>query len=108
MCFFFFFQAEDGIRDRDVTGVQTCALPIWVQTGWAFAPPARPIGLQAVTGRFTIVPDPDHPSVSMQLVLEQLSLGGEPPADTVMDVEELGAQAPILLAALLKVVFAEA
>src|SRR5437667_8844299 len=27
--FFFFFQAEDGIRDRDVTGVQTCALPIF-------------------------------------------------------------------------------
>src|SRR5574343_822567 len=26
--FFFFFQAEDGIRFRDVTGVQTCALPI--------------------------------------------------------------------------------
>src|SRR3989442_10530354 len=25
---FFFFQAEDGIRDADVTGVQTCALPI--------------------------------------------------------------------------------
>src|SRR6266498_4963933 len=25
----FFFQAEDGIRDADVTGVQTCALPIW-------------------------------------------------------------------------------
>src|SRR2546426_5770243 len=29
MClFFFFFQAEDGIRDYKVTGVQTCALPI--------------------------------------------------------------------------------
>src|SRR2546421_6780625 len=27
--FFFFFQAEDGIRDLIVTGVQTCALPIW-------------------------------------------------------------------------------
>src|SRR2546430_13417379 len=26
--FFFFFQAEDGIRDLTVTGVQTCALPI--------------------------------------------------------------------------------
>src|SRR2546421_5298495 len=26
---FFFFQAEDGIRDLIVTGVQTCALPIW-------------------------------------------------------------------------------
>src|SRR5215469_890126 len=28
LCFFFFFQAEDGIRDLYVTGVQTCALPI--------------------------------------------------------------------------------
>src|SRR5260221_1422729 len=28
-CFFFFFQAEDGIRDHCVTGVQTCALPIF-------------------------------------------------------------------------------
>src|SRR5690625_7659796 len=27
--FFFFFQAEDGIRDGHVTGVQTCALPIF-------------------------------------------------------------------------------
>src|SRR5947207_12350727 len=27
-CLFFFFQAEDGIRDHCVTGVQTCALPI--------------------------------------------------------------------------------
>src|SRR5207248_8709243 len=38
--FFFFFQAEDGIRDRTVTGVQTCALPIFSDerrgyyTGW--------------------------------------------------------------------------
>src|SRR5438046_1709667 len=33
--FFFFFQAEDGIRDWSVTGVQTCALPIlatWTTT----------------------------------------------------------------------------
>src|SRR5437667_3179531 len=34
----FFFQAEDGIRDRDVTGVQTCALPI-------FAAPAVSAGM---------------------------------------------------------------
>src|SRR5260370_22806035 len=27
--YFFFFQAEDGIRDSSVTGVQTCALPIF-------------------------------------------------------------------------------
>ena len=30
VCVFFFFQAEDGIRDSPVTGVQTCALPIYV------------------------------------------------------------------------------
>src|SRR5689334_23739760 len=29
---YFFFQAEDGIRDGTVTGVQTCALPIWMAT----------------------------------------------------------------------------
>src|SRR3712207_8816473 len=31
MYIFFFFQAEDGIRDIGVTGVQTCALPIYIQ-----------------------------------------------------------------------------
>src|SRR5256885_12741406 len=39
--FFFFFQAEDGIRDYKVTGVQTCALPISLRLGaprrWRFA-----------------------------------------------------------------------
>src|SRR5207248_7611430 len=48
---FFFFQAEDGIRDRTVTGVQTCALPIslagpggcgWPGPGPASAPRCRP------------------------------------------------------------------
>src|SRR5690606_40353404 len=44
--FFFFFQAEDGIRDFHVTGVQTCALPISKQisgrAAWAaFSPPGR-------------------------------------------------------------------
>src|SRR6266581_7397231 len=39
LLFFFFFQAEDGIRDGRVTGVQTCALPIYCGTipegnGW--------------------------------------------------------------------------
>src|SRR5207245_6154100 len=43
--FFFFFQAEDGIRDATVTGVQTCALPIFEgQLGAIFAP--RPFGRQ--------------------------------------------------------------
>src|SRR5206468_6330660 len=37
LCFFFFFQAEDGIRDLIVTGVQTCALPISVARALAEA-----------------------------------------------------------------------
>src|SRR5437763_14115121 len=48
MCFFFFFffQAEDGIRDTSVTGVQTCALPIYCEhaaAGFRSPPgPAQP------------------------------------------------------------------
>src|SRR3712207_7711976 len=34
---FFFFQAEDGIRDIGVTGVQTCALPILIEAiAWKY------------------------------------------------------------------------
>src|SRR5689334_23565632 len=36
---FFFFQAEDGIRDGTVTGVQTCALPICDPNKWASLAP---------------------------------------------------------------------
>src|SRR5882762_4061010 len=36
MYVFFFFQAEDGIRDSSVTGVQTCALPICPESGKTF------------------------------------------------------------------------
>src|SRR5438105_9141886 len=38
--FFFFFQAEDGIRDPLVTGVQTCALPIYSPGAKAYVAPA--------------------------------------------------------------------
>src|SRR5207237_10692283 len=40
---YFFFQAEDGIRDSSVTGVQTCALPIFSVLFWCWppGPPAR-------------------------------------------------------------------
>src|SRR5256885_5693669 len=36
--FFFFFQAEDGIRDYKVTGVQTCALPISIPIHSGYLP----------------------------------------------------------------------
>src|SRR5438309_1325458 len=47
---FFFFQAEDGIRDGTVTGVQTCALPIWPGTG-ARRRHRRPESVEDAAGR---------------------------------------------------------
>src|SRR5256886_2800279 len=45
LLFFFFFQAEDGIRDLTVTGVQTCALPIcFCGRSRGSRPPPRPPG----------------------------------------------------------------
>src|SRR6266498_5420675 len=63
---FFFLQAEDGIREADVTGVQTCALPIWdrpleadVEVG------ERLVAVEGVSGRPHVAkgqPDPGcHP-----------------------------------------------
>src|SRR5690554_6999173 len=43
--FFFFFQAEDGIRDADVTGVQTCALPILIVFTFFFSVECKAWGL---------------------------------------------------------------
>src|SRR5262249_59416384 len=45
VCVFFFFQAEDGIRDWSVTGVQTCALPISQRAALALGidPKLRPL-----------------------------------------------------------------
>src|SRR5687767_15238753 len=47
---FFFFQAEDGIRDKLVTGVQTCALPIF---GARYLP--RDLEALAMDGRIVII-----------------------------------------------------
>src|SRR5438876_12130526 len=44
--FFFFFQAEDGIRDGRVTGVQTCALPILRGTAVDFRVEPAGLGVQ--------------------------------------------------------------
>src|SRR2546426_8000937 len=51
---FFFFQAEDGIRDYKVTGVQTCALPICVAALLECARAGR------VSGRVEVRPDEER------------------------------------------------
>src|SRR6478672_9850977 len=52
MFFFFFFQAEDGIRDLIVTGVQTCALPIWLRV--AELADAAPVVVAGEEHRFLV------------------------------------------------------
>src|SRR5260370_30228363 len=47
----FFFQAEDGIRYSSVTGVQTCALPIWPGRGERPDPRRAGVGLACGKGR---------------------------------------------------------
>src|SRR2546427_9319783 len=75
--FFFFFQAEDGIRDLTVTGVQTCALPIcfrlrgvptfvfrslYIQAGRG-SPVARELSrnLASASDKLTVLRDPASP-----------------------------------------------
>src|ERR1039457_7672851 len=45
-----FFQAEDGIRDYKVTGVQTCALPIWIEASYVKCPEPRKIMVPTILG----------------------------------------------------------
>src|SRR5256885_4671999 len=47
---FFFFQAEDGIRDYKVTGVQTCALPIFLHNLVHISPTGCPHAVQNTSG----------------------------------------------------------
>src|SRR3712207_6285285 len=61
---FCFFQAEDGIRDIGVTGVQTCALPL-------AAAAAAEEGL-AGDVIVTAVSDEEHSSIGVQAVLERI------------------------------------
>src|SRR6266542_5047279 len=56
--YFFFFQAEDGIRAATVTGVQTCALPISRGRGSARGSRDLPVSDLTMRVRDAMVPDP--------------------------------------------------
>src|SRR2546430_13520814 len=59
--FFFFFQAEDGIRDLTVTGVQTCALPISMLYGCRLNRSTRVKPVLATPNRFLTSSRPPLP-----------------------------------------------
>src|SRR5205085_3496433 len=58
---FFFFQAEDGIRDLTVTGVQTCALPISM-TYKCWQGPTRPVSNGGTVVRLVLQSNEDAPA----------------------------------------------
>src|SRR5206468_10073130 len=82
---FFFFQAEDGIRDLIVTGVQTCALPIcyaaqggdWGAAVTTWMASQRPAGLAAIHLNLPVLLNPppigDEVTPAEQEALDQLT-----------------------------------
>src|SRR2546429_8385674 len=88
--FFFFFQAEDGIRDVAVTGVQTCALPISKEPavgcaaaisarahiiGKAINAPATKLRITAGPASFTAMALPRNSPVPMVLPRPSMEIG---------------------------------
>src|SRR6266508_5130993 len=88
--FFFFFQAEDGIRDGHVTGVQTCALPI------SNLEPGDPPGLSEQTW-FTL-PGPVFPYGAYAVAIEIDPATGVLTVDRVVAVDDAGRLVNPLLA----------
>src|SRR5690349_24494637 len=75
---FFFFQAEDGIRDLYVTGVQTCALPIlsaYGRDGSRASWPGYDYLMQAEAGYLSLTGEPDGPPSRMGLSIVDLMTG---------------------------------
>src|SRR5438552_8127420 len=73
LLFIFFFQAEDGIRDDLVTGVQTCALPIPPLPSSTPAPPS--VSISSTMGRahsgFAQTTERDRIKVEVEKLLER-------------------------------------
>src|SRR5207237_4852665 len=73
--FHFFFQAEDGIRDSSVTGVQTCALPICLSP---YASPLRAASLADVPPAYIITTGFDPPKSEGEAYATRLRDAGVP------------------------------
>src|SRR5690606_39745270 len=68
----FFFHAEDGIRDFHVTGVQTCALPIFRKQSLprvAIVRAHTPIAIQPLTGALPLAHQPEFTSLASTMFL---------------------------------------
>src|SRR5690606_40823806 len=86
----FFFQAEDGIRDFHVTGVQTCALPILLATSAALIRDKVPLTLIRAVGELARQRD--------DFVFVHFGAGGDREAESRAEVQALGLQNVYLFA----------
>src|SRR5207302_8103506 len=77
-CMGFFFQAEDGIRDFHVTGVQTCALPISVPIRWSVLYGLNPMAGVIEVYRWALLGAGDFPagSLALSVLVGSLVLAG--------------------------------
>src|SRR5690625_7015694 len=91
-CLFFFFQAEDGIRDGHVTGVQTCALPISpkVMSGATAAMIAFSLVLTVAAGPIMTYADEAAQSVLERTPYVGAVLDDEAAGDLVYRIDEEG------------------
>src|SRR2546430_9676741 len=80
-CMHFFFQAEDGIRDLTVTGVQTCALPIWLPQ---WQPQRTPASMSAPTLAGVVGGVPERPAGRSGCPIHERP-GDRPPAPRIRD-----------------------
>src|SRR5688572_31833445 len=77
----FFFQAEDGIRDLTVTGVQTCALPISrsrSEASWALSRSLRPFFVDVVNLRRVRAAGYGHSRATLRLAAAPLRARARP------------------------------
>src|SRR5437762_11819938 len=82
----FFFQAEDGIRDTSVTGVQTCALPIcsWSDVAGAAEPVVRDLHPAPLAARAAVTID----AATGDILYAQHAFDELPPASLTKRSEE--------------------
>src|SRR5579885_2686031 len=73
----FFFQAEDGIRYRNVTGVQTCALPIFRA--------CRELGIKTLA----VYSEADVQSLHVQLADEAICIGGNKSSESYLRADRI-------------------
>src|SRR5262249_57230210 len=76
-CLFFFFQAEDGIRDWSVTGVQTCALPISRHRHRAGGPRRRLLWRERHGEAPRVQPGGAEPAIALRRRSEERRVGKE-------------------------------